>query len=168
MGLPKRRKRARESEGESQADALKGAIKFLSYRGRSVAEVQTKLFQLGFQPKVVQITLEKLRSLKLLNDEAFARDWAVSRAEGRGYGPVRIKRELQQKGIAKSVIGGVVEEVFGSRDVKERARKLLEKRFGAEGLRDAKVLGRAVGFLRRRGYHDSMIAELVGKSFGDD
>lgn len=168
MGLPKRRKKAREGEGELQAEALKRAIKFLSYRGRSEAELEAKLFHLGFPQNVVQITLEKLRSLKFLNDEAFARDWAITRAEGRGYGPLRVMRELREKGVAKPLIDQVVNEVFDSRDVKERAKKLLEKRFRSEDLSDSRVLRRVVGFLQRRGYRDSLISELVGKNLGDD
>src|SRR3989304_3340299 len=97
----------------SEEEALQRAFKFLSYRPRSEAEVRTKLNQLGFPRKSVDTTLEKLRTLSLLNDEAFARDWARGRAEGRGYGPLRIERELRQKGIEKSDIQEVVRETFG-------------------------------------------------------
>jgi len=147
--------------GGNQEEALKRAYKFLSYRPRSEAEVRTKLGQLGFPRKSVDTTLEKLRSLSLLNDEAFARDWARGRAEGRGYGPLRIERELRQKGIEKSVIGQIVQETFGPQEGKERARALLEKRFRGKDLGDRKVLHRAVGFLQRRGYRSSVIAEVL-------
>lgn len=123
---------------------------------------------MGFPQKIVQITLERLRSLNFLNDEAFARDWALGKAEGRGYGPLRITTELQKKGVAKSLIDQVVKELFGAQQVKERAKRLLEKRFRSEDLSDERVLRRAVGFLQRRGYQDSVIAELVGKSFSAD
>ena len=147
--------------GGNQEEALKRAYKFLSYRPRSEAEVRTKLGQLGFPQKSVDTTLEKLRSLSLLNDEAFARGWAQGRAEGRGYGPLRIERELRQKGIAKSVIGQIVQETFGPQEEKERARALLKKRFRGKDLGDRKVLHRAVGFLQRRGYRSSVIAEVL-------
>ena len=147
--------------GGNQEEALKRAYKFLSYRPRSEAEVRTKLGRLGFPQKSVDTTLEKLRSLSLLNDEAFARGWARGRAEGRGYGPLRIERELRQKGIAKSVIGQIVQETFGPQEEKERARALLKKRFRGKDLGDRKVLHRAVGFLQRRGYRSSVIAEVL-------
>ena len=142
-------------------EALKRAYKFLSYRPRSAAEVQARLGQLGFSPKSIETTLEKLRSLKLLDDEAFARGWARGRAEGRGYGPLRIERELRQKGIAKSLVSQVVKETFGRQEGKERARALLEKRFRGKDLGDRKVLHRAVAFLQRRGYRGSVIAEVL-------
>ena len=55
---------------------------------------------------------EKLRSLHYLNDETFARGWALGRAQGRGYGPKRIEQELKSKGIAQSLIRDVLRETF--------------------------------------------------------
>jgi regulatory protein len=147
--------------GGSQEEALQRAFKFLSYRPRSEAEVRTKLGQLGFPQKSVDTTLEKLRSLSLLNDEAFARGWARGRAEGRGYGPLRIERELRQKGVARPLISQVVKETFGREEGRERARGLVAKRFRGKDLGDRKVLHRAVAFLQRRGYRSSVIAEVL-------
>lgn len=144
------------------------ALKFLSYRARSEKEVGKKLVQLGFSEKTVAVTIDKLRALHYLNDETFAREWARGRAEGRGYGPLRIERELRQKGITKSVIGQIVQETFGPQEGKERARALLEKRFRGKDLGDRKVLHRAVGFLQRRGYRSSVIAEVLGQPLSDD
>ncbi len=149
-------------------DALKRAYKFLSYRPRSEAEVRAKLSQLGFPQESIETTLEKLRSLNLLDDDSFARGWARGRAEGRGYGPLRIERELRQKGIAKSLISRVVKEAFGREEGKEKARALLEKRFRGRDLRDRKILNRAIAFLQRRGYRNSVIAEVLGEPLGDD
>ena len=145
----------------SQQEALQRAFKFLSYRPRSEAEVRTKLGRLGFPQKSVDTTLEKLRSLSLLNDEAFARGWARGRAEGRSYGPLRIERELRQKGIAELLIRQVVQETFGQEEGKERARGLVAKRFRGKDLGDRKILHRAMSFLQRRGYRSSVIAEVL-------
>jgi regulatory protein len=69
--------------------------------------------------------LEKLRSLNYLNDEAFARNWARSRAETRGYGPKRIEQELRSKGIGQALIREVMRETFGQLDESARAKSLL-------------------------------------------
>lgn len=158
---------ARKGDG-SPEEALQRAFKFLSYRPRSEAEVRARLSRLGFPQKSVEATLEKLRTLNLLDDEIFARGWVRGRAEGRGYGPLRIERELRQKGIAKSLIRQVVQETFGQEEGKERARALVAKRFRGKDLGDRKVLHRAIGFLQRRGYRSSMIAEILGQLSSDD
>jgi regulatory protein len=151
--------------GGSQGEALNRAFKFLGYRPRSEAEVQAKLIQLGFPQKVIESTLEKLRSLNLLDDEVFARSWAQGRAQGRGYGPLRIEKELRQKGIARSVISQVVRETFGTEEGKKRARAVVERRFRGQDLDDPKTLRRAIAFLRRRGYRNSVIGEILRVSF---
>ncbi|MBI2999253.1 MAG: regulatory protein RecX [Deltaproteobacteria bacterium] len=157
----------RKPDGTTQG-ALRAALKFLGYCPRSEAEVQAKLKQLAFPQNVIESTLEKLRSLNLLNDETFARNWILGRVEGRGYGPLRVERELRQKGIAQAVIRQVVRETFGDEEGKERAKKLLEKRFRDKDLSDLKVLRRAVAFLQRRGYRNSAIAELVKQPIADE
>ena len=144
-----------------EEEALQRAFKFLSYRPRSETEVRAKLTQSGFPQEVIETTLTKLRSLNFLNDETFARGWAQGRAEGRGYGPLRIERELRQKGIARSLVSQVVKETFGREEGKEKARGLVAKRFRSEDLGDKKVLQRAVAFLQRRGYRSSVIAEIL-------
>ncbi len=151
---------ARKGDG-SPEEALKRAFKFLSYRARSEVEIRLKLTQLGFSQKITETTLEKLRALNFLNDEAFARGWAQGRAEGRGYGPLRIERELWQKGIENSLIRQVVGETFGREEGKEKARELLERRFHDKDLADPKILRRAIGFLKRRGYRDSVITDVL-------
>ncbi len=152
---------------EPQDEALKRALKFLAYRPRSEAEVRAKLTQLGFPNKVIEATVRKLHSLNFVNDKTFARNWALGRVEGRGYGPLRIDRELRQKGIAKSLVNEVLRKTFGPEEGKERARVLLEKRFRCKDLSDKRVLRRAIAFLQRRGYRDSVIAELLRQPLGD-
>jgi regulatory protein len=112
--------------------------------------------------------LEKLCSLNYLNDETFARNWARSRAETRGYGPQRIEQELRTKGITPVLIREVVAETFGQVDEWKKAKSLLEKNFKSEKFDDPKMLRRAVGFLQRRGYTNKVIFALLKQPLEDD
>ena len=154
--------------GASLEEAFNRAVKFLSYRARSAAEVRTKLAQLEFSRGTVEGAVKKLRALKLLNDGTFARSWVLNRVEGQGYGPLRVERELRQKGIAESLIAQILDETFNRQQGKERAKQLLEKRFRGRDLSDAKVFRRAAAFLQRRGYRDSVIAEILKQPLGDE
>jgi regulatory protein len=153
--------------GDDEEKAFQRAVRFLSYRARSKLEVRNKLAQAGFAEKIVEAALAKLRSLELLNDEAFARGWVRGRVEGRGYGPLRVERELRRKGIHDSLIQRVMDEFFASDQVEANARSLLERRFRGQDLRDRKILHRAVSFLQRRGYRNSVIAAVVRSSLDD-
>ncbi len=147
--------------GGTPEEALKRTLKFLAFRARSEQEIRVKLTQLGFPHETVEATLSRLRKLNFLNDEQFARDWALARAEGRGYGFLRSERELRDKGVSQSLIQQIVVEIFGQNEGKERAQALLEKRFRDQDLGDPRVLRRAVAFLQRRGYQERVITELL-------
>jgi regulatory protein len=105
--------------------------------------------------------LEKLRSLNYVDDGSFARNWALAKAQSRGYGPRRIEQELRTKGIVPSVIRQVIQETLDHCDEKTQAKKLLTKRFHSEDFRDLKTLRRAVAFLQRRGYSNEVISNLL-------
>jgi regulatory protein len=126
------------------------------------------LVQRGFSTAITERTLEKLCSLNYLNDEAFARNWARSRAETRGYGPKRIEQELKTKGIGQALIREVMRETFGQVDESARANSLLEKRFKSKQFDDPKMVRRAVGFLQRRGYSNKVIFDLLKYPLEDD
>ena len=105
--------------------------------------------------------IEKLRSLNYVNDHSFARTWALSRVQDRGYGPGRIERELTTKGISPSVIGEIIGEIFDQENERETAKKIILKRFGETNLKEPKTLRRAVALLLRRGYSEQVILDLL-------
>lgn len=147
--------------GGNSDDALKRALRYLSYCPRSEAEVRRKLGQLGFASAVADATIKRLHSLEYLDDGKFARGFVRSRVEGRGYGPLRIETELRARGVEATLIQTVIQETFPEAQGKERAGEILGKRFGGKDLREEKNLRRAISFLRRRGYRDSVIAEVL-------
>jgi regulatory protein len=106
-------------------------------------------------------TLEELRRLRYVGDESFARDWARSRADDRGYGPRRIEQELRAKGIADAIIIEAVRDIFGGNDESKRARRALEKQFRRARLDDPRLLRRAAAFLQRRGFSETVIQNLL-------
>jgi len=116
---------------------------------------------LGYPSIVSDHVIEKLRSLNYVNDESFARDWALSRAQSHGYGPRRIEQELKTKGIVQSVIREVIRETLDQCDETTQAKRLLAKQFHSENFREPRTLRRAVAFLQRRGYSSQVISDLL-------
>jgi regulatory protein len=111
--------------------------------------------------------LENLRSLNYVNDQIFARNWARSRSDNRGYGPKRIEQELRSKGIGPTLIREAVHEAFSPGEEVEKARILLLRRFKDQKLNDPKTLRRASAFLQRRGYRAAVIGDLLKVSIED-
>jgi len=65
------------------------------------------------------------------------------------------------------VIAEVLKESFDRERDRARARAILERRFRGRDLNDLKTARRAVAYLRRRGYRDAVIAEVLKLSIGD-
>ena len=147
---------------------MQRAFRFLGYRFRSEAEVLKYLDRRGYSAAIAETITAKLRSLNYLNDEKFARNWAHSRAETRGYGPKRIEQELKIKGIGQALIQEVIRETFGPGDESENAKKLLENRFRNKKLEDVKMRRRAAAFLDRHGYSHRVIFELLKRPLEED
>ena len=157
----------RSKPSDSPEKALQLALRFLGYRPRSEAEVRSHLARRGCSTAVAARTLEKLRSLAYVNDENFARNWALSRAESRGYGPKRIAQELNAKGIGHSLIREILRETFAQGHEAQKARTLLKRRFKNQKLDDPKILLRAAAFLQRRGYSSEVVSDLLKQPVED-
>jgi regulatory protein len=138
----------------------------LAYRSHSEAELRSRLQRAGFDDRVTEAALERLRSLHYINDEAFARNWATS-AQKRGFGSKRIEQELTAKGISEALAREAIRESFGGTDETEHAKKLLRKTYKGKNLKEPKTLRRAAAFLDRRGYSESVIAMAL-REYSDD
>ena len=115
----------------------------------------------GAADGVVDAAIEKLSGFNFIDDESFARNWALSRAQSQGYGPGRIEQELKTKGVADAVIRAVIKEIFDQEDEEKRARTILQKKFIGEDLQEPRTLRRALAFLQRRGYSSKVIFTLL-------
>jgi regulatory protein len=143
-------------------------LRYLSYRPRSESEVRNYLRQRNYPADTVANVLVKLRSLDYVNDESFARNWALARARNQGYGPKRIAQELRAKGIDQRTSREIVRKTFEEENQESHAKRLLTRRFKGQNLEDAKVLRRAAAFLQRRGYGSKVIFDLLKLSIDED
>jgi regulatory protein len=143
-------------------------LRYLGYRSRSEAEVRQYLRRCGFLNPAVDTAIERLHSFHYLNDEAFARTWALARAQDRGYGRRRIDQELRSRGLSQALIQATLKETFEQVDEAASAKRLLAKRFKGENLKELKTMRRAAAFLQRRGYDDKVIFELLHYPIEDD
>jgi regulatory protein len=112
--------------------------------------------------------IEKLKSLRYLDDQAFARTWALGRAQDRGYGPRRLEQELRIKGVNQPLIEEALRQTFDEVDETGQAKRLLTKHFKGGDLTEPKTLRRAVAFLQRRGYSSKVVFNLLRYSMEDD
>lgn len=134
------------------AEALDGAVRLLSVRARSEGEIRRKLTERGYMDDTVDMVLYKLEKEGLVDDEAFAREWAASRARSQ-VGRARILHELTNKGLSRACAQRAMEALDaqeGEDAAEALARKLL-RRYAAEA-DERKAMGKLMAAMARRGY----------------
>ena len=87
---------------DNQAKCYEAAVRLLGTREYSVLELSTKL-QRRFSSDVVSEVTAELQDLGLLSNTRYGEAFCRSRVD-RGYGPVFIRRELEQNGLDQELI----------------------------------------------------------------
>ena len=129
-------------------------MSYLSRREHSAGELSGKLSHLGFDPDDVNTVLTGLKAQGIQSDERYTEAYVHHRSQ-KGYGPVRISRELSDRGVDKSLVSRYIDP--GDDLWLTRARRAREKRFGTEMPRDYKEKARQSRFLQYRGFTHEQI-----------
>ena len=129
------------------------AMDLLARREHSVAELRRKLLDKGFEQPAVDVQLQKLECENLLSDQRFAESYANYRSK-KGFGPLRIKQELKEKGIND----GLLREFLGNDKFwQSLAKEVREKRFGSAAPQDYKDKVKQMRFLQYRGFSNEQL-----------
>ena len=124
-------------------------VELLARREHSRQELLRKLEQRGYAGDEVTPVLEALAAQGLQSETRFAEHYARGR-EQRGYGPVRIRQELRERGIDDGLIATALEAL--EVDWFAAARAARHKRFGAAAPADFREQARQLRFLNNRGF----------------
>jgi regulatory protein len=129
--------------------ALDVAGAMLARRPRSEREVRQRLKQRGFEPALVDETVRKLVTAKLLDDAEFARSWTESRDRTSPRGQRLIVQELRANGVA----AGVALEAASAVSDEDAAYRLASRRLPSlERLEYEAFRNRLGAYLQRRGF----------------
>jgi regulatory protein len=146
-----------------RADAAAVALRILTRRDHSEAELRRKLQGRGFDSEATEAAVTKMKGFGYLDDSRFARQWAESAVRsGRGFGP-RIKLELLQRGVAEAVIAQVLASVTEEYQERQVLETLVARKFDSFNYRrsDEREKRRVVAYLQRRGFSLSMILDVL-------
>ena len=147
---------------EEKKKAKERALNFLSYRDRSEKEMRTKLKQVGFEEKIIDLVVKDLKRLKLIDDEKFAMAFAKSKLITRPMGEFLLKQELVQKGISRELIEKTVEQIYEKNDPLNVALELAHKRKKlVTNLDELKAKKRVSDFLLRRGFSWDIVSQVI-------
>jgi len=147
-------RRSSKPDPADEAACRRLALDLLARREHSRLELERKLASRGFHAPVVAGALDRLEAAGALSTERFGASFVRSRI-ARGQGPLRIRLELEQRGVASHSAAELLEQA--EVDWNEAAREVRRKRFGQAAPRDFKERARQARFLEQRGFGSSAI-----------
>ncbi|AJE15935.1 MULTISPECIES: recombination regulator RecX [Stutzerimonas] len=142
---------------DSPAAVRRAAMDLLARREHGRAELTRKLRQRGAPAELIEAALERLADEGLLSESRYIESFIRGRASS-GYGPLRIREELTQRGLPR----GEVEQALQAcgYDWGEQLEALWQRRFGVlPG--DPRERARQTRFLVYRGYPLELIGRLL-------
>ena len=124
---------------------------FLSRREHSKKELFNKLFKRVDNLELLNQEIDKLANEGLQSDERFSEAYIRSKTQA-GYGPVKIKMELAQKGISNNFLDKKFSELKINWEVE--INELLLRKFPKTkyNFEEEKIKAKAINFLQRRGF----------------
>ena len=128
----------------------------LARREHSAGELRAKLLRKGHTPAAVTQAMTGLQQDGLVSDRRFA-EMLLTVRRGRGVGPLRIRKELQEKGVAEELINQYLD--VSSPEWIEDVRRVRQKKYGDELPANYAERARQARFLQSRGY---TLAQIQG------
>jgi regulatory protein len=168
--MPPRGRRGRGPRETLKLDAKAAklaAFELLAVKAWSARELAARLRRRGAPAEVAGAVVEELAGRGYVDDKAFARFWAESRARARRVGSRRLRRELAQKGIPRDVAGLAVEAAFAEVGEAERCLEAGRRRLPAllRATRE-RAAPRLRDYLLRRGYPPGLVMRTVSALMG--
>ncbi len=137
------------------------AIRYLARRERTEAQVKAFLSRAGASAVCIRSLLSRFRQQGYLDDHAYAARWARARLARCPMGQARLEAELLAKGFERATVAKTVRQAYEDTNQRVLARTLLAQRLGRTASGDRR---RGAGLLRRYGFEEDVIEEVIGVS----
>jgi len=139
-------------------------LKFLSFRPRSEFEIKEYLLKKNVGEETRKLVIVKLKQLKLIDDEAFARWWLEQRSVFRPTGARLVKYELRRKGVAEETVSSLLAETRPRAADALLAEKLIQKKLARlKNLPEKELKQKLYASLSQKGFAFEVIEEAVAK-----
>ena len=139
------------------AEIYNKALDLLSRREHSRNELYLKLTKRFESKENINLTLDRLEENNLLSDSRFAEEYVQARRR-KGFGPIKITVELQNRGVNESLI---FNEIQRFDDWVSLAEKSFKKKFPNGPSSDLKELQKQKNFLVNKGFSFNEIESVL-------
>lgn len=147
--------------GNDQKSIWSTALSLLARREHSKKELQTKLIKADFPADLIQKTVDQCIAQGFLSDERYSEMLIRTRIR-QGYGPLRIRQELQNQEIHPEIITQFLDG--DPINWEEQLDLVKTKKFGRRQPSDIKEKARQIRFLNYRGFDLQEILKLFNST----
>lgn len=147
---------------KSDSDVVRAkekALYLLEYRARTAKELMDKLTPV-FGEDAAECAVQRMEELGLIDDEAFARDYARTLLFSKKISPKSAVYELMKKGIERDLAEEIIDEL--ECDEQEQIRQIIDRKY-IRCLDDEKGRKRTINGLRAKGYCWSDIQTVLNE-----
>ncbi|MDH1441283.1 recombination regulator RecX [Pseudomonas sp. GD03721] len=136
----------------------RAAMDLLARREHGRVELMRKLRKRGAPEELIEAALQRLAEEGLLSEARYLESFVAYKARA-GYGPQRIREELDQRGLARGDIDQALRD--SGIDWFEQLRETWQRKFAGRLPVDARERAQQGRFLAYRGYSLEMIGRLL-------
>lgn len=151
---------------DDYAAALQAALRYVSFRQRSVNEVRQRIGKAYSQP-VVEQALASLKRYGYLDDADFARRWRDSRERRKPRGAFMLRRELRTKGIAEGIIDATLEGLDEAGGAYRAGERRAQRWLDGGDMPYATFRRKMWDYLRRRGFPSGVTRDTTAQLWAE-
>lgn len=130
----------------------------LARREHSIGELKQKLKQKGAAEGDIDAVLVELIEKGYQSDERFAKSYVRCRVQA-GFGPLRIRAELQQRQVSPDLIARVLDQAESFWQA--RLEEIWQRRFHGKLPKNQQEYGRQIRFFLQRGFHSALVTHTI-------
>lgn len=149
---------------DNPAAVRRAAMDLLARREHGRVELMRKLRQRGAPAELIEAALERLAEEGLLSEARYLESFVGYRARA-GYGPLRIREELTQRGLARADVEQGLRD--SGIDWAEQLQDTWQRKFSGKLPADARERAQQGRFLSYRGYPLELIGRLLRGTLDD-
>ena len=138
---------------------LQLAVRALARSDRTTAQIEGLLAAKGASPSQVRAVIQRLTSLRYLDDVAFAARWVDRRLARMPMGRARLHEELLATGCPEHIVRATLRATYRKVNEEDLAMQVVTM---AGRATSAKMPGRIARLLSQRGFDEDTIETVMG------
>lgn len=142
-------------------------LKMLGRRELSETQIRQRLLRKGHEADAVEEAIVRLKSERALDDTRVAAAIARTETGIKRRGKLRVRRQIEQAGIAPALARQAVDDLFGELDGDELLQAALGKRLrGDRPIEDDREFQRLYRYLTAQGFESDRILRALNARRG--